>query len=176
MTTIHDRKIKLTGKLKNIEYRNAFVSSSVDVGVAFQIRELRKKQGYTQKKLAFAANMKQERISALENPSNAPNITTLKKLANALDVGLVVRFVPIGELVEWHLKLSTESLKVPKFNEDPYIIKEVEEENTITDAKQYKQNILPATSDRVVNFDDYKVRDDSLVPDSTIMRKALIVL
>ncbi len=44
MTTIYDRKIKLIEKLKNKEYRDAFVSSGIDVGIAFQMKILRKKQ------------------------------------------------------------------------------------------------------------------------------------
>lgn len=117
---MNSRRTRLIEKLKNKEYRDSYISSNVDVNVAFQIRALRKQKNYTQKELAKKANMKQERISALENPSKAPNISTLKKLANAFDVGLIVKFLPISELLEWQLNLSPESLEVSSFNEDPY--------------------------------------------------------
>lgn len=117
---INNRKTKLIEKLKNKEYRDSFVYSGINVGIAFQIKELRKQLHYTQEELAEIANMKQERISALENINNAPNISTLIRLANSLDIGLLVRFVSIGELVERYLKLSPESFEIPSFNEDPY--------------------------------------------------------
>jgi len=115
-------KIKTIEKLRNKEYREAFVSSNIYVGIAFQIRTLRKQRNYTQKKLAEISGMKQERISILEleNPSNTPTLSTLKKLANAFDVGLIVRFVPISEILEWQLNLSPESLEVADFNDDLY--------------------------------------------------------
>jgi transcriptional regulator with XRE-family HTH domain len=111
---------KLLTELKNREYRDAYVSSSVDVGIAFQVRELRKQVPWTQAELAEKANMKQERISAIENPSNSPSITTLKKLANAFDVGLIVRFVPFSELVNWETNLSTGSLNVLSYDQESF--------------------------------------------------------
>lgn len=115
-----DRRERLIEELKNKEYRNAFVSSNVDVGVAFQIRAMRKQRQWSQEKLAEMAHMKQERISALENPNKAPSISTLKKLATAFDVGLMVRFVPISELLEWKLKLSSTSLEAESYEDDFY--------------------------------------------------------
>ena len=75
----------------------------------------------TQEELAFHANMKQERISTLENPNYASYLLRiLKQLAAAFDVALIVRFVPFGELAEWKLNLSSKSLEVPSFNNDRY--------------------------------------------------------
>ena len=115
-------------RVSNKEYRDTFVSSNIDVGIAFQIRALRRQRNYTQKKLAEISGMKQKRISALENPSNPPNLSTLKKLANAFDVGLIVRFIPISELLEWTLSLSPDFFEVASFNDEttknvPKIIK-----------------------------------------------------
>jgi transcriptional regulator with XRE-family HTH domain len=107
-------------ELGNKEYRDSFVSSEVDVSVAFQIRALRKQREWSQEKLAESATMKQERISALENPSNVPNISTLKKLANAFNIGLIVRFVPISEMMKWKLNLTPESLDVQSFDQEDY--------------------------------------------------------
>jgi ribosome-binding protein aMBF1 (putative translation factor) len=90
MTIIDKRKRNLIEELKDKEYRDAYVSSSIDVGVAFQIRALREQQELNQTQLAEKAKMLQERISALENPSHSPTLSTLKKLAAAFDVGLIV--------------------------------------------------------------------------------------
>lgn len=112
---------QLINELTNKEYRDAFVSAHIDNGIPFQIRALRKQKGWTQKKLAEHIGMKQERISALENPNYSKfTLTTLKKLASAFDVALIVRFAPFGELVKWELELSPEALNPLSFDKDPY--------------------------------------------------------
>jgi len=112
---------RLITELKNKEYRDAFVSAHIDTGIPFQVRALREHRGFTQKELAERAGMKQERISAIENPNykNAFTLSTLKRLASAFDIALIVRFAPISQLVDWELKLSPESLRAVSFNEDP---------------------------------------------------------
>jgi hypothetical protein len=46
--------------------------------------------------------MTQHAISRLESQGyGKPTLTTLKRLAAAMDVGLIVRFVPFSELVDW---------------------------------------------------------------------------
>jgi transcriptional regulator with XRE-family HTH domain len=113
---------KLLTELKNKEYRDAFVSAHIDTGIPFQLRALREQRGLTQKELAERSGMKQERISAIENPNykNAFTLSTLKRLASAFDIALIVRFAPISQLVDWELKISPESLQAVSFNEDPY--------------------------------------------------------
>lgn len=70
--------------------------------------------------------MNQNAISRLENPNyGKPTITTLKRIATAFDVALVVRFVPISQLVDWvsgtpriDLGLNPLALAVPSFDEE----------------------------------------------------------
>ncbi len=65
--------------------------------------------------------MKQEQISRLEDPNYSKfTLTTLKKLASAFDVGLMVRFVPISDLAKWELELTSESLEAVSFDDDVY--------------------------------------------------------
>ena len=150
MNTNNERKNNLLEKLKNKEYRDSYVSSSVDVGVAFQVRSLRKQNNYTQNKLSDISGMAQERISALENPSNSHSIATLKKIANALDVGLIVRFVPLSDVVKWELTLSHDSLKAISYPEDPYFKNKIEEDfNIIHEEEQQKQ---PSVSHETLFF------------------------
>ena len=96
--------------------------------------------------------MLQERISVLEDPDYGKfNINTLKKIASAFDIGLVVRFVPFSELAEWELNLSSKSLQVPSFNEDKYF-QEVdfsETGNSISDQNIYSHKINQAASNIV---------------------------
>lgn len=114
-----ERKEKLISQLQEKEYRDAFVSEHIDTGIPFQIRAIRKKRGWTQKQLAYQAGMLQERISVAENPNYARfNLKTLKKIASAFDVALIVRFVPFSELVKWEINLSSEALEATSFSDD----------------------------------------------------------
>jgi transcriptional regulator with XRE-family HTH domain len=126
MTLFDSRKEKLISELKDKEYRDAFVSEHIATGIPFQIKALREQREWSQREFGKKAGMHQERISVLEDPNYAKfSIATLKKLASAFNVGLVVRFVPISELVEWELNLSSESLKVLSFNDEPYFKEKV---------------------------------------------------
>jgi transcriptional regulator with XRE-family HTH domain len=106
--------------------RAQFVSSHVDKTIAFQLRAIRDQQNLSQEKLADLVGMNQNAISRLESEwYGKPTIRTLKRLASALDVALVVRFVPFSQLVNWvsgtpfvEAGLSTESLAVPSFDSE----------------------------------------------------------
>jgi transcriptional regulator with XRE-family HTH domain len=118
---IDKRKKNLIKKLRNKKYREAFVSEHIDTGIPFQIRALRNQRKWKQIDLAKHAEMKQERISLLEDPNYSKfTLATLKKLASAFNVGLIVRFVPISDLVEWELGLTSDSLKAVSFDQDDY--------------------------------------------------------
>ena len=115
--------------------------------------------------------MKQERISALENPSNTPNISTLKKIANAFDVGLIVRFIPISELLEWQLNLSNESLNAPSFNEDHYFQIKKEEAMIPAENEQYKVTSTQESSN-MVKLEDYLPRETNINTSQRILMTA----
>lgn len=106
-------------KLQDKEYRDAFVASQINIELPFQVRALREERGWTQSQLAEKAGMLQPRISAIETPGKGKlNLETLLRLASALDVGLVVRFAPFSEMVEWAEDFSPDSFNVPAFPED----------------------------------------------------------
>ena len=110
---------QIWNKLANKEYRDSFVASNIANTVSSQIFTLRDQRGWTQKELAHRAGMGQSRIPALEDP-NLENfeIGTLKRIASAFDVALVVRFVPFSDLVNWTAELSEEKLQVVEFAND----------------------------------------------------------
>ncbi|KKN79647.1 hypothetical protein LCGC14_0338510 [marine sediment metagenome] len=61
--------------------------------IATQIKTLRKQRDWTQEDLAKKANMKQARISLLENASYSSwSMSTLRRLAEAFDLTLYVTF------------------------------------------------------------------------------------
>lgn len=76
-------------------------------------------------------------------------LATLKQLASTFDIGLVVRFVPISDLVKWELNLSSDSLKVLSFDEESYFQEKEEKTNTLAD-EQYAR-----TSGKVISIDKY---------------------
>ena len=116
-----EHKIRTTERLgKSKQHRNAFVAAHIKEGLCFQIRALRKQRQWTQKTLGRKAGFNQSKISDFENPnySSALHLDTLKKLASAFEVALIVRFVSFGELIEWSSELRPGALEVPSFADD----------------------------------------------------------
>lgn len=104
---------------KSKRHRAAFVSSQISIGIPFQIRALRKHRKWDQKRLALEAGMLQPRISLMERPGYSNlSLDTLKKLAAAFDVALVVKFAPWGELIRWSDKFSPDDFQVVGFAEE----------------------------------------------------------
>jgi transcriptional regulator with XRE-family HTH domain len=119
-------------KLKNKEYRDAFIGSQISIGLPFQIRALREQKGWKQSDLAKNTGMLQPRISAIEAPGGAKfTIETLRRLASAFDVALIVRFVPFSELVDWSERFNPDEFKVSDFASDAGLIERKEPETAI---------------------------------------------
>jgi transcriptional regulator with XRE-family HTH domain len=104
--------------------RARFVDSQVNKTLAFQIRSLR--GDMSQEKAMEKLGMNQNAISRLENPYyGKATLTTLKRIAAAYDVGLLVEFVPFSKLVD-HVSgtphtdqgLNPATMSVPSFEEE----------------------------------------------------------
>ena len=105
--------------LNDPEYREQFVEEGINVGIAFQIRSLRNRQDLTQEGLAKKINIKQPLVSSWENPNYGKyNLKTLKELAKAFDVALIVKFISFGEMVKDAVNLTPDRLCPPSFNEE----------------------------------------------------------
>ena len=114
-----DERRNFLDEVQDEEYRHEFVSEHVAVGLAFQINLIRQARGWTQEELANRCDMAQESISRLEDPNYGRySLKTLKRLAKAFDVGLLVRFVSFGELGEWTVNLTSQKLKPPSYEEE----------------------------------------------------------
>jgi transcriptional regulator with XRE-family HTH domain len=80
----------------------------------------------TQAELARESGMTQNNLSRLESPDyGKQTIRSLKRIADALDVALVVRLVPFSQYVNWlsstpHLDegIRPEALAVPSFEDE----------------------------------------------------------
>jgi len=113
------RRDQLVNLLRNRDFRAQFVSDQPNEFLPLQIKRLRERRGWTQAELGQAAVMKQERISVLESPDKKGlNLNTLKRLARAFDVALVVRLVPFSEFVDWVCTLSPGSFEPASFDEE----------------------------------------------------------
>lgn len=119
----------LWNKLKRgRETRARFVESHLDKMLAYQIRALREEKRWTQAQFAEKVGVNHpNNVSArLENPQYGKHtLTTLKKIAAACDVGLVVWFIPFSRLVDWATGTlySDEGLRpsfynIPEFDKD----------------------------------------------------------
>lgn len=113
-------KRDLLASLKDQEYRHAWNLENVYATLCFQIRALREQRGWSQKDLGRAAKMAQERISILEDPNaeTKPSLTTLVRLADGLDVGLEVKFVSYGRVIETSTNTDFHSREVPSFEDE----------------------------------------------------------
>lgn len=114
-------KLKLLAKLRNKEYRDAYVEEKVATSLPFQIRALREQPGreWSQAELGRRAGMRQNAISRLEDAeSGTPSISTLLRLARAFDVALLVKFVPFSKLLSEFADLSSEALSAVSFDNE----------------------------------------------------------
>jgi len=128
--SLHEELIKTRN---DKEYRHGYADENLNATIATQIKVLREQREWKQEDLANAAGMKQPMISRYENVNYSSwSINTLKKLAEAFDVYLDVRFRSFRELVDLADHFGRDILQVPKFTEDPYFVetaKEAAEEN-----------------------------------------------
>jgi transcriptional regulator with XRE-family HTH domain len=109
----------LLEKLTDANYRNAFISEEIDVGLPMQLRAMRESRGWNQKFVAAQTETKQPRFSLMEKPGYGNfSLNTLKKLAALFNVGLIVSFVPFSEMIEFTESFSRKRLEIPSFADE----------------------------------------------------------
>ncbi len=139
-----DRQREMFKSLENPEYRREFVSEHINVGLAFQIRQMRESRKWTQEELAQRTGKVQETISAWENPDYGRySLSTLKTLATAFDVALLVKFVSFSELVNWSVGLTRERLAPPSY-EDERLIPNLDSNLATCAANQFIEFVVTA--------------------------------
>jgi transcriptional regulator with XRE-family HTH domain len=119
-----DRFQRISRILTSHKSRTAYIKAKLAVLVPAQIRALRLRSNNPpmphQKDLAKEAEMQQSRISMFETPGEA-NITlaTLAKVAAALRLGVIVKFVPFHEMLRWENEFLPDGYDVrPRLEED----------------------------------------------------------
>src|SRR5580700_9165029 len=112
-------KRNLAAKFSDKAYRDAFVAEQIFSRLPLKIRCLRESQGLTQRQLGTLAGMKQTWVSKLEDPNYGKlTISTLLRVASALDVALKIDFVPYSTVLSEALYRTEGDFLVPKFGDD----------------------------------------------------------
>ncbi len=108
-----------SAEIRDKEYRHGLVAAQIEIDLPLQLRALRKQRGWTQPEMAERTGMKQSRFPLMERPGSARfNLETLRRLAEAFDVALIVRFAPFSELLDWSKAFSPDAFEVPSFEEE----------------------------------------------------------
>jgi transcriptional regulator with XRE-family HTH domain len=103
---------RLREEFSDKEFAEGYVDEFLNMRIATQLKVLREQRQLTQQRLAELADMKQERISVLENVNYSSwSINTLRKLAAALDVTLKVSFETYGSCVSEMDNFTREALE-----------------------------------------------------------------
>jgi transcriptional regulator with XRE-family HTH domain len=122
MTSV--RRAQVLGALRRDKgERDAFVEATIRRGVAAQIRFTRLSRGLTQRQLAELSDKHQATVSQVESLNYGKlTLSTLLKIAHALDVGLLVTLAPFNQLASWWagepVDISADYLEIPTFEED----------------------------------------------------------
>lgn len=74
------------------EYREAYRSAQIAYELGKKVREAREARGWTQAELARRAGMKQHTVSRFEAGDVVPTLTTLDRIASALESHLTIDF------------------------------------------------------------------------------------
>lgn len=114
-------RAKMISKLKTSKLsRAAYMKGKLSVLIPAQIRALRlKSETPKQEDLAKEAEMKQSRISAVETPGAVNfNLETLIRLASALKVALLVKFVPFSDMLKWENEFNQDRFDVVTIDND----------------------------------------------------------
>ena len=118
LTTVRNR-MQIIRALARKGYRDAYVDQHIKRGIATQIRTMREARAWTQAELARRTESKQPHIARLEDEDYGQySLQTLKRLAAAFDVALVVRFVPFSQLVNYTANIAPADISPVSFDED----------------------------------------------------------
>ena len=105
---------KLVEEFEDGAYAHGYMEGHLHDKLIAQIYWTRKERGWTQAELAHKAGMAQERISKIESGEfDSLTMTTLRKLAHALDVNLRLEFEPFSHAVYDVCHQSAAALKIP---------------------------------------------------------------
>jgi len=80
--------------LRDPEFRKEYEALKPEYQLASALIRLRLAKGLTQEQLARLLNTKQESIARLESGSSLPSLSTVKRVAHALDAHMEIKLQP----------------------------------------------------------------------------------
>ena len=144
---------RLLERFKTFGYRHAYVDSFTDSLIATQIKVLREQRHLSQTALAELAGMKQSQVSKLEDVNHTSwKVSTLKKLARAFDLVLVVRFESFGSVLPEIDRFGRALLERKSFDEDPIFAERSITQQPVGIAATIDQIQTGGTAHRVLAF------------------------
>lgn len=100
-------------------YRHAYADESLNTYIATQIKVLREQRELTQRMLATLTGMAQPRIAVLEDVNYSSwSINTLRRIAEAFDLRLSVKFETFSSLIPEIETMSEQTLQRDSFDQD----------------------------------------------------------
>lgn len=118
-TTFTNKQWEFLNDLDDEGYRQTFNEDLLGAFLALQIRTLREANGWSQTDFESIAGKAQPTISQWEDPGYGKySLTSLKHLAKAFDVGLLVRFVSFSELADWVVDVDGDRLCPASYKEE----------------------------------------------------------
>lgn len=145
----------IASELGDEEARRQYADELLDAALALQIKTLREQRGLTQTELAERASMGQSQISEMEQIDHSPGtVNTLRKIAAALDLALVIRFESFGQFLEEVSQLDRESLERESYADDSLLhgspVSSAAPDNTQYAERPYSEldNVVPISVGR----------------------------
>jgi transcriptional regulator with XRE-family HTH domain len=141
----------LREEFQDKEYRHAYADESLSTYIATQIKVLREQRQLTQKELAERAGMAQPRIAVLEDVNYSSwSITTLRRLAQAFDVRLSVKFENFSSLIPEIETLGRDVLERESFADDTWFHRKEAQSTAMAlqgGASAYGSQVSPSPSE-----------------------------
>src|SRR5712692_9519168 len=120
---MNDINESLRFELRDPEYSEGYAESFLNSYIATQIKVIREQRRMKQADLAREMDTTQTAISRIENVNySAWNIKTIKKLARAFRVRLMVSFETYRTLPNEVMNFGREALQRPAREEDPGLL------------------------------------------------------
>jgi transcriptional regulator with XRE-family HTH domain len=117
---MEDERSFLKAEFADQKAREQYAADLLDSYIALQIKTLRQQRKWSQKKLASLARKHQSQISPMEQIDfRSWKISTLRQLAKAFDLALVVKFESFGRFLDEVLPVERAALERPSFADDP---------------------------------------------------------
>lgn len=142
-------KDRLLQTFRDEDYRREYVDGLADAFLATQIQVLREQRGWSQDQLAEFSGLGQSQISKFEDVNNSSyQGRTLKKIAKAFDLRLVVKFESFGTALGEVDMMNRQELERPSFKDDPAFGGNGPSRNAVTKLIEDTARLIPDSRSR----------------------------